>query len=291
MKITPTKDIIEAWIEQYVPNKDLFFISQEPSALSIDLKDVLVIPKQEFSDHTVYKQLHYLNSYELWKIKNVLYVLVAEKHWIEKLSKDEKQLLLNEQVKCQRGLVFPLTLMEHIEDIPLDYVVEGHLVIQRAMWEQWDQRCKEQFLITIVNDWWEEGECEQLPPFAEDFLVPFANKFCTIQGANCLASVLYAISHGTQEWFIYEWVHQNTFLQKLQQYHYIEIQDGHLQPKDIVVWKDTNGVIQHAAYHIADNYFFNKHGQTIFNPWKILLKDHLYKEWEPLTPVIYRVKR
>ncbi len=112
-----------------------------------------------------------------------------------------------------------------------EYIIEEQIVIQRAMWEQWNKNCKEQFLLTMVHEWWDNSECEPLPPFIEDFLLPVANKFGTVQGANCLATVLFALSQ------------------------YVEVLDENLQPKDIIVWKDTNGIIQHAAYHMGDSYF------------------------------------
>jgi len=98
---------------------------------------------------------------------------------------------------------------------------------------------------------------------------------------------LFAISKGKQKWFIYEWIHQNTFLEKLNQYHYEEFLEE-LHQGNIVIWKDENSIIQHAAYYIGEELYFNKHGQTMFNPWKILSKEQLYKEWEHLTLVKYR---
>ena len=137
VEINPSIEVIDDWIENYVPVKDLFFLSQEPSTFTIDFKDVLVIPENEFFNHDVYKQLHYMNSYEYWNIKNVLYVIVAEKDWIELLPKDKKKLILHEQVKCHRGLIFPLTFFEHMRSVPHEYIIEEQIVIQRAMWEQW----------------------------------------------------------------------------------------------------------------------------------------------------------
>ncbi len=55
-----------------------------------------------------------------------------------------------------------------------------------------------------------------------------------------------------------------------------------------MIWKDENGIVQHAAYHIGEELYFNTHGQTMFNPWKILSKEQLYKGWEYLIPVIFR---
>ena len=61
-----------------------------------------------------------------------------------------------------------------------------------------------------------------------------------------------------------------------------------LHQGDIVIWKDENDIIQHAAYYIGEGLYFNKHGQTMFNPGKIISKEVLYKEWEHLTLVNYR---
>lgn len=40
--------------------------------------------------------------------------------------------------------------------------------------------------------------------------------------------------------------------------------------------------------HLGEQLYFNKDEQTMFNPWKILSKEQLYKEWEHLTIVKYR---
>lgn len=288
MKIKPTKKVLLSWMDSYVPEKDLFFLSKEQLNNEIDLKDVLLMPIDEFYNHSTYGQLNYLNSYEYWNIKNAQYVIIAEKEWIESRSVEVKQLILNSQVQRERGLVLPVSFIQEIEKIPSSYVVNGHVVIQRSMWEKLDESSKEQLLTTMVYEWWDKGECEESPMSLPSFLKPFANTFGRFQGANCLAAVLFAISKGKQEWFIYEWIHQKTFLEKLNQYHYEEFSGEVLHQGNIVIWKDENDIIQHAAYYIGEGLYFNKHGQTMFNPWKILSKEELYKEWEHLTLVNYR---
>ncbi|WP_339212609.1 NlpC/P60 family protein [Solibacillus sp. FSL W8-0372] len=74
----------------------------------------------------------------------------------------------------------------------------------------------------------------------------------------------------------------------LTQYHYEELLDEELQQGDVIIWKDDNDIIQHAAYYIGEGLYFNKHGQTMFNPWKILSEADLYKEWEHLRRMNYR---
>ncbi|MGN7477021.1 hypothetical protein ACTHOQ_04125 [Solibacillus silvestris] len=288
MKIKPTKEILLSWMESYVPEKDLFFLSKEQLTHGIDLTGVLIMPIDEFYSHSTYGQLNYVNGYEYWNIKSAQYVIIAKKEWIESMAEGVKQFILNSQVQCGRGLVLPAAFMQEIEKIPSSYTVNGHIVIQRSMWEKLDESSKEQILATMVYEWWDNGECEKTPKFLPSFLKPFANTFDYHQGANCLAAVLYAISEGEQEWFIYEWIHQKTFLEKLKQYHYEEFLDEELHQGDIVVWQDENGIIQHAAYYIGEELYFNKHGQTMFNPWKILAKDQLYKEWVHLALVKYR---
>jgi len=288
MKIKPTKKVLLSWMDSYVPEKDLFFLSKEHLNNEIDFTDVLLMPIDEFYNHSTYGQLNYINGYEYWNIKNAQHVIIAEKEWIESISEEVKQLILNSQVQSERGLVLPVTFIHEIEKIPSSYVVNGHVVIQRSMWEKLGESSKEQLLTTMVYEWWDKGECEESPKSLPSFLKPFANTFGHLQGANCLATVLFAISKGKQEWFIYEWIHQKTFLEKLNQYHYEEFLDEGLHQGDIVIWKDENAIIQHAAYYIGEELYFNKHGQTMFNPWKILSKEQLYKEWEHLTLVKYR---
>ena len=288
MKIKPTRSVLLSWMDSYVPEKDLFFLSKDHLSYEMDLADVLVMPVDEFYNHSTYGQLQYVNSYEYWNIKNADYVIVAEKEWIERITDEQKQILLDLQVQCGRGLVLPVSFIHAIEKIPSSYVLDGHVILQRSMWERLEDSCEEQLLVTMVYEWWDKGECEEALDLLPGFLKPFANTFGHVQGANCLAAVLFAMSEGKQRWFIHEWIHQKTFLEKLKWYGYEEFLGEGLEQGDIVVWQDDNATIQHAAYHIGGGLYFNKHGQTIFNPWKILSMKRLYGEWEHLTFVKYR---
>lgn len=288
MNIKPGEKVLHSWMDCYVPEKDLFFLSKERLGYEIDFTDVLLMPKEEFYNHSTYRQVNYVNSYEYWNIKNVDYVIIADKEWIETIPEEQKRFLLNAQVQSGRGLVFPVTFVHDLAEIPASYVIDGDVILQRFMWEKLNKSCKEQILTTLVYEWWDRGECEQPPESLPDYLKPYANSFASSQGANCLAAVLFAISKGKQKWFIYEWIHQKTFLEKLKQYHYEELLTDELHQEDVVIWTDENGIIQHAAYHLGEELYFNKDGQTIFNPWKILSKEQLYKEWEHLTIVKYR---
>lgn len=286
--IKPDKNVLKSWSNLYVPDKDLFFITKALLDSDIDFTDVLVMPKEEFYKHNTYKQLHYVNSYEYWNIRNIQYVVVAEKEWIETLSQRSQKLIFKMQIQCERGLVVPVRFIENIDMFPSLYIQDGNIIIQRLMWERLDHSFKEKLLKNMVQEWWDNGECVDTPSSFPDFLKPYTNKFSHHQGSNCLAAVLYAITEGKQTWFIHEWIHQSTFIEKLKQFNYKQYDGSDIKPNDIVIWKDDNSIIQHAAYHIEDNLYFNKQGQTMFNPWKIISKEQLYQEWKHLDSVIYR---
>lgn len=72
---------------------------------------------------------------------------------------------------------------------------------------------------------------------------------------NCLAAVLYAITEGKNPWLIHEWVHQQTFLEKLKQCQYQIVKTNRPNKGDVVIWQDENDNIQHAAYCIEENLF------------------------------------
>lgn len=65
MKITiePTEQQLASWIDTFVPNQDLFFIEEADLAyFENELADVLVVPRNEFMAHAVYKRLQLANS-------------------------------------------------------------------------------------------------------------------------------------------------------------------------------------------------------------------------------------
>lgn len=288
MEIKPTKENLKEWIDIYVPETDLFFIKGELLSKGIDISEVILMPKDEFFNHSTFSQINFVNSYLYWNIKNIEYVIIAEKNWIVNLPLEEKKMILNSQVRCKRGLVIPTKFVNDLTTVPSDYIVNDHIIIQRAMWEKLNNANKEQMLSTMVYEWWDNGKCEIPPDSMPRFMEPFANTFSNKQGANCLAAVLFAVTEGRQKWFISEWIHQQTFIEALKNNSYDVVSDDNILVNDVIVWLDTNGIIQHAAFHIGDDFYFNKDGQTIFNPWKILKKEQLFKDWEHLTPIIYR---
>ena len=67
----PTKEQVSSWIENFVPKKDLFFVEEKDlHSLGEYLRTVLVVPREEFFNHSSYKQIQFVNSYMYWRISS-----------------------------------------------------------------------------------------------------------------------------------------------------------------------------------------------------------------------------
>ncbi|MFS0780596.1 hypothetical protein [Bacillus sp. 1P06AnD] len=290
MKLIPTDSDIQFWIDTYVPLKDLFFITEvDLEKLNIDVRHVLLMPSKEFFQHPSYSQIGFVNSYEYWNIKKCTYVIVARPEWIEQLPEKKRAYLLNVQIEIGRGLVWPISFFEKGVNLPSRYIVGESIVIQRNMWDMLSADIKKAAMMKMVGKWWEDGKCEAIHDGVPSHVKLYANSFGRHEGANCLAAVIFAVS-GT-EWMMNEWLHQETFLECLKQHLYSETAAEVFFAGDVAVWKDGNGVIQHASYYCGEQIFFNKQGQTTYNAWKLVAENDLMVEWQDLSIHIYRKKQ
>lgn len=292
--IRPTQQQIDHWMEKYIPEKDIFFIqSSDMASFENELSGTLIFPRNEFFKHSSYNGIQMVNSYMYWNAsKNVDYVIVSHPGWIASLPRHKREALFKLQVELGRGLTGPLSLLADDGLFPEDYVVEidgeRYGILQRMMWLALPPAFKEE-IISRTARLYDELLSKQAPVGLPAHLHKYANSFSTEPGANCLAATLYAISSHPEEeeWIIHEWVHDETFAQKLKQAAYFKVDDS-AKAGDVVAWVNEEGTIQHAAYCIDGQLFFNKNGQTFFNPWKIVDWNVLKEEWKRFTPFVYR---
>ncbi|QFF99191.1 hypothetical protein PB01_10305 [Psychrobacillus glaciei] len=295
IQIQPLQEQIDLWIEKYVPEEDLFFLREE-DLLNLEdyLHEILVIPKAEFFNHASYSQIQLVNSYEYWRISNdIQYVIVAQPDWITNLNLEVKLALFHIQVEMGRGLILPLSLFSIPDEVPIEYLVkqkgEQYVVLQNDMWKRLSVSNKKNAIQAYALEW-DSWDSSEVPVNIPAHLKKYANSFSTEAGANCLAATIYAVSNHLKrnDWMIHEWVHQGTFIIGLKNARYSIIEEEALQEGDVVTWINDGGMIQHAAYHIGEHLFFNKNGQTFFNPWKIIHWKELNEEWNAYTYRIYR---
>jgi hypothetical protein len=289
-KLQPTADILKHWIKAYVPDKDLFFLPEANLASFKDyLSNVLVVPHEEFKNHSSYKQVQLANSYEYWNLsKDVAYVLVTPPGWVNHLPADKKMELLQIQVEVGRGLIHPFSdsvNTSFLSENTIEVNGEKYLVLHKAMWEDLSYANKEE-LITDIAQQWEDWTCYDVPIQTPKHLLPFANTFPVRAGSNCLSATLFAITQ--QEWMIHEWVHPQTFLQSLENENYHVITSHDIRAGDVLTWENADGIIKHASYCIDGHFFFNKRGQTFFNAWSIVHIDNHKEDWGHYHMKIFR---
>lgn len=291
INIQPLQEQIDNWITKYVPEKDFYFIKNDDLQYFENyLGNVLLIPREEFFQHSSYKQVQIVNSYEYWKISNeAQFIIVASSEWFINLPLKMKKFLNSIQVKIGRGLILELPESTGNISFTEDNIVEengnNYIVLQSDMWRKLPYFVKESVIQEYAKKW-DDWACYEFPKKAPIHLQKYANTFPSEAGSNCLSATLFAISK--QEWMIHEWVHPKTFLQALSNAHYFLTNNEELCAGDVVTWENSDGIIQHAAYHIVDNFFFNKDGQTFFNPWKITSWSEIKEDWKEYRINIYR---
>lgn len=292
VKIAPSKEQVSNWIENFVPKIDLFFVEEIDLIMFAEyLSEVLVVPREEFFAHPSYKQIQFINSYTYWKISaKAKFVIVAQPDWITNLPEQKRREILSIQYKMGRGLIFPLSLFPSISPLPEEYVVEEKLekflVIQYNIWNELPYKIKKSAIQEYAQQWDNWTSCD-VPECTPLHIKKYANKFSTESGSNCLSATLFAITD--QDWIIGEWVHPNTFMNGLERSSF-SLTNDEIIKGDVITWVDDDEVIQHATYHIDNNLFFNKNGQTYFNPWKITSLQELKEEWCQYKMKVYRKK-
>lgn len=290
MNMVPSHEHLKSWINQYVPEKDLFFIKEEDLfVIENYLTDVLIIPKNEFFEHSSYNYIQLVNSYEYWNINDdIQFVIVAQPGWFNQLPNEMKKILNARQVEINRGLVLPLPSLPESNPLIENHIVikndQVYIVLQSQMWTSLTEQLKAELLKKYAQEWDSWDGCV-VPQNAPIHIKKFANTFPHTAGSNCLSATLFAVTQ--QEWMIHEWVHPKTFEESIKRAGYF-IHDGDFRENDIVAWVNAEGVIQHASYCIGDYLFFNKNGQTFFNPWKIVEWSKLNEKWQRFTTRIYR---
>jgi len=278
-KILPTPEQLSAWARLLLPKDDIFYL-KEPIPTN---EKVQIFSVKEFFANPKFQDIEIINALEAWKrSKEVNFVAVAKPEWFSSLSIQEKKSLITLQVQLKRGLVLPLPFGNL--SFPDECISLDHAVLTAEIWQNFPQ---EKVLLGLAQDW-DDGLCLEIPPNAPQYIKAFANKYAYKSGANCLATSIYAIT-GEEE-IIHQWLHQEEFLAKLASNNYEETSKTAHEKGDILVGKNSNGAIAHAAYCLEEDCFFNKDGQYFFNPWKLISWQTLQEEWEDLSWIVYSQK-
>jgi hypothetical protein len=295
---------LEKWEESFIPEKDIFFLREQDNDIIPEFgANSLVFTFEEFMNHSTYTSISYASSYTYWTLsKDIEKVIVLPDRVFATLKDHIKKQVLQIQQQVGRGLIFEAKLFEGIVRepatsmlAPFQFVSEDRLyyALQKEVWDQLPKSLKSDILNRLALVYDKPGEWDPYKPTLS-ITNSYANTYPNTHGPNCLSSTLYCAASQavgvTLDWMIQEWVHPATFMNGLTQLGYYEVplSKDAIFPSDILIWRDDQGIIKHASFHIDKHYFFNKNGQTFFNPWKIIHIRELDEEWGHYQVHVYR---
>ncbi len=299
---TITEDVFCNWEQRFVPDYDLLFFKRKPdfvSAIQIESisKDFYTLDER--------------TSFGTWAVKDANYVARVPNREFLLWDKHTQASCIREQWEIGRYLVFPLPdmvdLLEGLSEVEQKRALnlfrngqtvyyhpnEELIMIQGHSWTLIPIDTKRIILRNYVKYWLHDHALfstlrkqvnsllvEKVPELA-----PYFDRFPTINGPNCLAAVATAIIGSNQ--LIYEWLHPLDFERILQNNEYKKGSFIEIQSDDVLVWRKEYTIV-HAAYALDEKYLFNKHGQTMFNPWQVLRASDVLKNWKDSSLDIYR---
>lgn len=144
----PISDVIEAWCLSFVPEET--FIGLIPDIPS----SCLVIPRQEFFNHPLYRRPDNTNPYVTWQMdQDVTYVIHAFSSFLKELRN---------YVTTHRGLVLPISV-EQMKRLSNETIAEKdgtHLIVLHSKnWNALDIEIRHSLLLDYGKEWdrWEAG--------------------------------------------------------------------------------------------------------------------------------------
>lgn len=241
-------------------DEDMFFIKKDFYKSNIDmLKDLLVFTENDFFNHFKYATVNNISNHETWGI-DFDYVIIAKNNCFESKPLEFREKLKEETIKNGDALLC------------------GDTLITKKVWSELDSTSKEKFF-KDNDDELVDTDLDSIEGF--DYLKKWHNVFPIKHGANCFASVIFAISKS--EDLMNEWIFADTLLLFLEANHYekrddIKKQDL-IKAEDVLIIFDDDKPV-HAIYCLDEKMCFNKFGQTMHELWSICPINNVLGEFE-----------
>lgn len=273
-RFEPSDAQFDEWRATLVPEETVYWVNE---ALLSQLPTALVFPRAEYVQHPVYRTPRLANAYHPWAMHDdVTHVIRTASDYTKQLPTALREALLAFQLKANRGLVLPLATPFSSPDTWIDETGQAFVVLHRALWDDLPPSIQDELLVPYAKQWdvWEGLEA---PVGTPSHVRRVVQTFPHIDGVNCLAATLYAVTGDTL--LLAEWVHPETFMETLRRVGYEPIEHDTPQAGDVVTfWNEANRLV-HASFCIEPNVYFNKNGQVRFNPFNLITHDELLSHW------------
>ncbi|MET3729546.1 hypothetical protein ABID52_003127 [Fictibacillus halophilus] len=289
------QETLEKWSEIFVPDRDLFYFKSKP--------DNFPSHKITKMNQTVFT-LDIRTSFLTWSIdQKAEYISVMSNEEFHALPTLERDHIIAEQKALNRGLVFTedelkdlmknlnsLEVDDHLKILKRGASFQNLVILQKCNWDQLSKDAQHAILMNYADEWIGEHALNQ--EIRENYqthypeLYPYMDTFPEENGPNCLAAVASAVRSSTDD--IKCWMQIGPFLNLLEENHYHLNETSSVQSRDVLIWFNHQNQAVHAAYLLSEEHAFNKHGQTMFNPWQVIQISELKKAWANFTCKIYR---
>ncbi|KGX88337.1 hypothetical protein [Pontibacillus marinus] len=299
-----TEEILKHWEEKFVPTHDIFFFKENPSFFKADH-----FTRARANEISLDEKTAFLT----WRVAgNANYVVKISNQDFHKLDEGLRQFILKEQLDLGRGMIFreselsPLLNVLNKKDQTEfqtklqetsfydEASQENIYLLQGQAFRSLSSRIKATLLMAYANEWVSDyafcnelskGEVSELSK-RNPIIAPYFDRFPVANGSNCLAAAITGATGNFE--YIHEWMKEDRFLDLLQTEDYEMIKDKNIQEADVIVWKNQDGLPMHASYMLTEKLSFNKHGQTMFNPWQVLWIEDVMQEWNQDEFYVYR---
>ncbi|MGD6804239.1 hypothetical protein ACQCVK_16460 [Rossellomorea vietnamensis] len=290
---TLKQTVLDSWKERFIPENQILFFREAPG----------FIPSEKYLPGTSKSfTLDERTAFATWSVsKEGRYIARIEKDTFLELNEGQRKKVIREQWLLQRGLVFTEEEIiqflrgaahtdENLKVLELSSFVDENtemkvFMLQQFLWNMLSSHVQSQFLLNYAELWVDdyaafanlkEPDQQQLTEEYEDLSV-FFDTFPSKNGPNCLSAAAAGFS-GDKD-IIEEWMMPDRFQALLNYYGYRPIDNVTPEKSDVMVWRDEQNEIMHACFLLNNEYSFNKHGQTMFNPWQVLAVNEVLNTW------------
>lgn len=281
--IRPSERDFARWIQEFVPPITLWWWDDSPIP-NEDLA-VRIVARADSRTDELTGDIVYVNAYHAWAMPNaVTRIVVDSGDWGKSLSPTNRRLASELQVRFKRGMCIALERFPNA-DPPISSVADDHLVLDHHIWSSLPEVIRRRVIETELP-LWDDDISFPISHGTPRHIASIAHSFIRQEGVNCLAVTAFAIAGNHAD--LLQWMLPNAFSGELRNYGYAEVSGSPNQPGDVIVFRDEDGNIVHAAYVLAPDRILNKNGQSSFNPVAIAELASLEADWKGYSYVVFR---
>lgn len=188
-------------------------------------------------------------------------------------------------MEFNRGLCIPQERFGEPASFPDEVVSNGTVVLDHELWQSLPELAKRAAIESELPEW-DDILSYPIPASTPDHIAEIVNSFIPMEGVNCLAVTAFAISRDRDD--LLQWMNRTDFARVLQINGYTRTTEPYQAPGDVILFRDSDGNIVHAAYILEPNRLLNKNGQSGFNPVTITDFERLREQWQDYSGQIYR---